>query len=346
MRTGQKSTNWGVSVIYRNISNYNNFQCLADACPDTCCSGWEIDLDPEILEKYNSLSGPIGDIVSGHIHTQDGYTCFRREGAQCPFLTDTNLCRLILELGEDYLSITCREHPRFVEEYGNLQETCLSISCPEAARLLLAAPPEIITRETAEIAQPDPDLDPDRLAWLLESRDTLYAIARAKRPLGERLSLLLIAAEDLQTPPEAQPSGGVLETHVFRQEPADPKMLEAYFSTVEVPEMPLGLPGFLIVMKDMEFTSERLPRALTQVRPEFAESPAGENLLVYFLYRYVLRAVWDGDLTTKVRFSAYSAAAILALAQIMPLQDAASLYSREVEHSDENLELLYDFLMW
>jgi lysine-N-methylase len=344
-------------MIYRNISNFVDFQCLAGDCPDTCCKGWEIDLDQEIIEKYNSLPDPMGKIVSGYIQDQDGYTCFRREQDRCPFLTDTNLCKLILDLGEDYLSITCREHPRFVEEYGNLQETCLSISCPEAARLLLQSPPELITRETDEVAPPDPDLDEDLLNWLLERRDTLFAIARAKRPLRERLSLLLLAAEDFQTPPEPQPPEGVLETHVFRQEPADPKTLEAYFSTVEVPEMPLDLPGFLTIMKDMEFTSERLPQALERAQPAFPDPrlpsaqpvipdhPAGENLLFYFLYRYPLRAAWDGDLPTKIRFAAYSTAAILALSQSMPLPSAASLYSREVEHSDENLDLLYEFLM-
>jgi hypothetical protein len=152
-----------------------------------------------------------------------------------------------------------------------------------------------------------------------------------------------MAAEDLQTPPETPPSGDALETHVFRQEPEDPTALETYFSTLEVPEIPLDLSGFLTTMKEMEFTAPRLPQALTQVPTTFSQDPAGENLLLYFLYRYVLRAVWDGDLTTKVCFSVYSTAAILALSQIMPLQAAASLYSREVEHSDENLELLYSF---
>ena len=53
----------------------------------------------------------------------------------------------------------------------------------------------------------------------------------------------------------------------------------------------------------------------------------------------------------KVRFAVYSTAAILALSQHMDapsahlqILDAAVLYSREVEHSPENLELLYEHL--
>lgn len=77
----------------------------------------------------------------------------------------------------------------------------------------------------------------------------------------------------------------------------------------------------------------------------------GSRLLFYFLYRYALRGVWSGLVMEKIAFSVYSTAAILALSQHMNgtdshqrLLNAAVLYSREVEHSPENLELLYEHL--
>ena len=56
---------------------------------------------------------------------------------RCPLLTQDGLCPIVTELGEEFLSTTCHTHPRFTEVYGGYQETMLSVSCPEAARLLL-----------------------------------------------------------------------------------------------------------------------------------------------------------------------------------------------------------------
>jgi len=36
---------------------YGSFKCIADKCQNSCCVGWEIDLDPITLDKYSSLSG-------------------------------------------------------------------------------------------------------------------------------------------------------------------------------------------------------------------------------------------------------------------------------------------------
>ena len=119
------------------LSCFASFRCIAGACPDTCCAGWEVDLDEDTLRRYHQLPGALGNEIRSAICQEDDYTFFRLKNGQCPFLNKEKLCRLILALGEDSLSVTCREHPRFWEEYGNTRETCLSISCPEAARLLL-----------------------------------------------------------------------------------------------------------------------------------------------------------------------------------------------------------------
>ena len=72
--------------------------------------------------------------------------------------------------------------------------------------------------------------------------------------------------------------------------------------------------------------------------------------MAYFLYRYTLRAVWDGWLWEKVAFSVYAAAAIGCLAETFRgepearLRQAAVLFSREVEHSEDNLRMLFRFL--
>ncbi len=40
-------------------SFYKNFKCIAGACPDSCCQGWEVDADEDSLAYYKTLSGSL-----------------------------------------------------------------------------------------------------------------------------------------------------------------------------------------------------------------------------------------------------------------------------------------------
>ena len=42
---------------------YDEFSCLAGACPKTCCAGWQIVIDETSLDKYEGLSGPFGNRI-------------------------------------------------------------------------------------------------------------------------------------------------------------------------------------------------------------------------------------------------------------------------------------------
>lgn len=323
------------------LSCFASFRCIAGACPDTCCAGWEVDLDEDTLRRYHQLPGALGNEIRSAICQEDDYTFFRLKNGQCPFLNKEKLCRLILALGEDSLSVTCREHPRFWEEYGNTRETCLSISCPEAARLLLEEPLELCAQETDESAPEDPELNPAFFRQLLIYRRALFALSRSHRSLADRLSLALDAVENGITLPE------------------DDEIPPDFWDSLPAPPLQLSLTDYFAAMESMEFTrpqlKELLPRVIASGAPlplaDSEAADAGGRILFYFLYRYVLRGVWSGLVAEKVRFAVYSTAAILALSQHMDapsahlqILDAAVLYSREVEHSPENLELLYEHL--
>jgi lysine-N-methylase len=319
---------------YVALSCFAGFRCLAGTCPDTCCAGWEVDLDADTQKRYQKFPGPLGDQLRSLIRQEDGYTFFAMEDGKCPFLQKDGLCALILQAGEHMLSVTCREHPRFWEEYGDRQETCLAISCPEAARLLLEGPVELQVRETAEPGEVDWDLDEELLDHLLAFREKLFAIARSSQPLETRFSLLEAQAEAFQA---------ALDGQAFQHKES------------------FGGMRFLQAMSHMEFTDGRLPKRLERVSEDYFQAKAyttlyaeyaaqAEHLLVYFLYRYVLRAVWDGQVLEKVRFCISAVEAIFALAAVdsgdfrKNLTEAAIRFGREVEHSDENLRLLYDWV--
>ena len=48
-----------------------------------------------------------------------------------------NLCDIYRKLGPSSLCETCRQYPRHTEEFENLRELSLSLSCPVAAEMIL-----------------------------------------------------------------------------------------------------------------------------------------------------------------------------------------------------------------
>ena len=76
-----------------------------------------------------------------------------------------------------------------------------------------------------------------------------------------------------------------------------------------------------------------------------------EHLMIYFLFTYFCGAVYDEEAHSKMKFSIIGTLMVLETAKVLWEEDgrgskmaaileAAKRYSREVEHSDENIELL------
>ena len=40
---------------------YKDFKCIADKCSDTCCAGWDVDVDEQSYEFYKKQTGEIGE---------------------------------------------------------------------------------------------------------------------------------------------------------------------------------------------------------------------------------------------------------------------------------------------
>ena len=150
---------------------YKNFKCIADRCEHSCCVGWEIDIDKNTLKKYKELKGGYGTVITDSI-SMGGTPHFRLgKGDRCPHLDDCGLCKIILNLGEDYLCDICREHPRFYN-FTDVAEVGIGMSCPEAARLILHSPDYAMIEGVGEVdVQPD-GVDFDGRA----ERSEIYAI--------------------------------------------------------------------------------------------------------------------------------------------------------------------------
>jgi len=119
------------------------FRCIGTQCEDDCCHGWDVMVDQETYGKYESLPALQPVLQERFIQITasagDGrqYLIKRTASSACPFLTRERLCEIHKNYGENYLSAVCSSYPRVSRRIDGLPETALSLSCPEAARLVL-----------------------------------------------------------------------------------------------------------------------------------------------------------------------------------------------------------------
>lgn len=162
-------------------SYYKEFRCIKGDCKHSCCIGWEIDVDSVAIKKYDALSGEIGESIKNSISSGDT-PHFILSNNRCPHLDDSGLCRIISNLGDDYLCDICRLHPRFYNVTKRGIEVGLGASCEEAARIILSSDGYCdIVKIGEEVCEP---LDFDALPL----RDAVYAIlSNRDKPYTDRL---------------------------------------------------------------------------------------------------------------------------------------------------------------
>ena len=89
---------------------YKNFKCIAGECTDTCCAGWDVDVDKESYKQYRRVIGSFGNkLRSVMVPSEDGGCTFTLKEGRCPFLNKKNLCEIYIKLGKDSLCETCAE---------------------------------------------------------------------------------------------------------------------------------------------------------------------------------------------------------------------------------------------
>lgn len=119
---------------------YEKFSCIKGECKNSCCVGWEIEVDGDTLDKYTHLPSPQREAIVGNIEVDDGRAVISTDSeGRCPFLTECGLCEIISTLGEEYISEICKRHPRFYNFLSDRCEVGLGASCEAAVRLILSS---------------------------------------------------------------------------------------------------------------------------------------------------------------------------------------------------------------
>jgi lysine-N-methylase len=180
-----------------------------------------VPIDKETFEKYQSLPpSPLQILIKESVtQSSDGgespdladpkkFAKIQMDASnQCPLLSGSGLCRIQSELGEALLSHTCATYPRIVHAAGNFSETALTLSCPEAARLVLLAPDllgmgEPAGRQPGEDAMAGAALEQDGRDALppnfWEIRESvLWLVKYRAYPLWQRMFLLGVFCQRL-----------------------------------------------------------------------------------------------------------------------------------------------------
>ena len=347
---------------YHKPSFFDQFKCIGSACTDTCCAGWEIEVDETTAQGYLAEKGAFGDRLRREIGSEPGEYFFKLKNNRCPFLNKENLCDIFINLGEDRLCDICREHPRFYNWFGDYTEVGLGLCCEEAERLLFSdSKPLTFVEEVHTDASDLLDDESEECEQMLEERKAIFTILQnRKKNIGARLKRLL-----LQLPYADE----MLLLTVPILEWDDPESItkldyNAKPSTNTLKSSALFLIRFFGGMESLDKTWPSMMKELEQnidslidvdKAAEFIQFMKGENRLyeyehiaVYLVYRYYPEILFDGQIEAKILF----AAASICLLFLMDLQcfqengvytqqdriELVRRFSKEIEYCPENME--------
>ena len=348
-------------MIHRFPNYYTEFSCIANKCEATCCAGWQIVVDEESLKKYKKVTGDFKQRIKNGVDFKEG-VFYQNPGKRCAFLNEQNLCDMYIALGEESFCETCQRYPRHIEEFENVREFTLSASCPEAARILLAQKEPVQFYETESEAPEEEfdDYDPMVYEKLLEARgEMLKLLQNRKVPVKERATALWDFIQIFQE----EMDEGTLFADAAIYEKLAPRDPETAYE--EAKALFALLHNLELLDETWEDTLEETEEVLygkgeayyVKAKEDFAEWKTvhfpdwdimTEQLLVYFITTYFCGAVYDEYVASKIKMSVCSVFYIEELALAQWLQNESNLtlqeftglvyrYSRELEHSDENL---------
>lgn len=359
-------------MLYTIPDYYHEFECTAAQCEDTCCAGWQIMIDKKSLEKYKKVPGHFGKRLRRSVDWREG--AFKQsEDKRCAFLNRENLCDLYTALGKNSLCTTCRRYPRHVEEFENVREITLSVSCPEVAKILLAKtePAQFLTYEK-EGEEEFEEFDPFLYSVLVDGRETMMRILKNRElELGVRITLIWGLAHDMQ---RRVNMGEMFSCEELFERYESERAIEFASRKAKGPEYAFAKKIFRVLHRleklrdDWEpylYETERLlfskgEEEYDNIHRAFAKWLENEmssweimleQMLVYFVFTYFCGAVYDGNAFAKMRLSVWSifliyemmAARWIKNEQALDMEDVVEIvyrYSREIEHSDENLRKL------
>lgn len=381
-------------MIYRRPNYFNKFNCIADKCEDTCCAGWQIVIDEESLTKYKNVEGEYKDKLTKMIDWENG-VFYQDSVRRCAFLDCDNLCNMYKNLGEESLCKTCTNYPRHIEEFENIREINLSISCPEVARIILSNRDKVkyVEEEVESEEEEFEEFDVFLHSYLEDARNIIIDIIQNRDvEITLRIALIHRFVQEFDECIDDEnlfEAGAVFDKYENIFDNKD--IIESVEKEIEEFHSDMNyMMGFSKSMISKLYELERLSehweyhleetwhilfdkKALgyyemhkefikwckTEKQKNWTMSQEDiidieiiiEQLMVYFVYTYFCGAVYDGYVLSKINMIVLSVFCIYEMLvarwykneKYLDMEDIELIvyrYSRELEHSDDNLEKL------
>ena len=305
-------------------SYYKTFSCIASHCPDSCCHEWDVQVDAASAARWRSMEGDLGDALRASLYDEDGETYLRNENGRCPMWRTDGLCRIQAEQGHDALCQVCQQFPRLRHDYGNFVELGLELSCPEAARLILERPPELVTQTVP--GGEEPEYDGEIMDILRRSRPAALALLEnGHYTVPQRLRLLLMLGYHVQAAIDGaellpfDPDAALMEAAQFAGTPDADALAQVY--------------------RELEILTDRWQEKLDALTaPRWEEGLC--RIAQYGVLRHWYQALSDWDLSSRIKLLLSGCALLARLPGA--LRDNAQLWSKEIENSAVNLDALLD----
>lgn len=167
------------------INYYDEFKCIADKCSLTCCQEWRIAVDEETEKRWaghhiedEELQKKVTLCDCLKKEAEGGSIITLNEDKKCPFLNQEKLCKLVIGLGETFLSKTCMTFPRQKNEFEGRIEQSLASCCPVVVDLM---------------KEKEPQLESERLVFASPNEALLYEV---------RQMMLKLMSDDTYSLPE------------------------------------------------------------------------------------------------------------------------------------------------
>lgn len=356
---------------------FKDFKCISSECEDTCCAGWGIVIDDETYKKYQKVEGTFGERLRNEIVHDAGENIFVLRGNNCPFLDEKKLCDIYKNVGEDALCYTCKQYPRYTEEFGSLREVGISLSCPEAARIILRNS----KKATFELDENDEevnsynDINAKLYLELIQCRKIILDIIQDREiDLNVRASIVLYFTKEIQ---DKIDENDISDIRFIREKYLDRNFVKDVITTLEkynnkenykyhnmkeyfnvfkrlkhiTPNDPLGLDDAIRYFWQSEDDKEVYLSKHKAFNKYYKEKIYKfEHILVYFIFRYFMKAVFDYDVSAKIKTAIVSYLMIKELCIVIfteegqlndaDIVDISHMYSKDIEHLEENIESL------
>ena len=120
-----------------------DFECIGKDCIDSCCIGWNVEIDKKTFKKYENSQNKKIKLISQQFlvktdtNSDISYGKLADHNNCCPFLSEEKLCNAYSLLGKENLSIGCSTYPRVIKKFDKIGFIAGDLSCPEIARLCL-----------------------------------------------------------------------------------------------------------------------------------------------------------------------------------------------------------------